>query len=124
MTSDNWHFFLKHFDMLTRPVKLTVKNIAQSDGTLTHISFWMMREVAAHLDVQSHPRLLLATLREPRIETSSLIEFLESDLPMKEASDETRTAISAPGPVRRHCPGNSATVVHWKTLTELVRESF
>jgi hypothetical protein len=71
----------------------------------------MMREDAAHLDVQLHPRLLLATLRDLRIEVSSLLDFLESDLPMEEASDETPTAIPAPGSVRRHRPGNSATAI-------------
>jgi hypothetical protein len=85
--------------------------IEQSDGTLAHIPCWMMRGDAMYLDVQPHPRLSLASLRDLRIEVSSLVNFLESDLPMEEASDETRTAISAPGSVRRHRPGNSATAV-------------
>jgi hypothetical protein len=77
--------------------------IEQNDGTLAHIPCWMLDQDAGELTLQPYPRLSLSVLRDLRIEVSSLLESLESDLPRMEVLDEAQTSAAATAGSVRSC---------------------
>ena len=86
------------------------------DGSVACIPAWMTRELAAHYQVRSEPRLSLDALRCLRAEIDALLGFLQSDSGMENANNEAgplaervagdvgRSAAELPGTIGRRSP--------------------